>query len=242
MNWAVITGASGAIGRAISACLAQRGFSLVLHYHSAEEPMQKFSFEISRRYNVDTKILPADFTSENSTRAFCETLESLKVPLQCLIHCAGGVPSPNSLSRITPSDWNTIFSLNATAPFFITQAALRLFVPNSDIIFISSISTKYGGGENTLHYAAAKAAVESIARGLARRLAAETIKVNVIRAGFILTGAHKKMGRTREDIQERISKIPLRRVGTPDDISRAVSFLLDSPFVTGSVVEVTGGD
>jgi 3-oxoacyl-[acyl-carrier protein] reductase len=110
------------------------------------------------------------------------------------------------------------------------------------IINISSISAKYGGSSKTLHYGAAKAALETLTVGLARAGAPYNILVNTIRGGFIETPMHQKLG--RENLEKRIAMIPLKRAGKAEDVARMVLFLASKggDFITGETLAVTGGD
>ena len=110
------------------------------------------------------------------------------------------------------------------------------------IINISSISAKYGGSGQTLHYGAAKSALETVTLGLAKAGAKYNILVNTVRGGFIDTSMHKKLG--RNNIEKRIEMIPLRRAGRPEDMARMVLFLASEAgdFITGETFTVAGGD
>jgi NAD(P)-dependent dehydrogenase (short-subunit alcohol dehydrogenase family) len=134
--------------------------------------------------------------------------------------------------------------LNAQAPFFLAQGAFRFMKNNGGgkIINISSISAKYGGSDRTLHYGASKAALEAINRGLAKAGAPHNILVNAIRAGFIDTPMHKKLGRT--NLEKRIHAIPLKKPGKAEDIARMALFLASEggDFITGETFTVAGGD
>ena len=111
------------------------------------------------------------------------------------------------------------------------------------IINISSIAAKYGGSSRSLHYGAAKAALESVTIGLARAGAQHNILVNVVRGGFIDTPFHEKLGASK-NIEERINLIPLKRAGKPEDVARMVLFLASESgdFITGEILTVAGGD
>ncbi len=114
---------------------------------------------------------------------------------------------------------------------------------NGRVVYLSSIAAKYGGSTKTMHYAAAKSALETAMRGLARELAAKGILVNGVRAGFVDT-PQQQLGRSSEERSARIARIPLGRAGTPDEIASGFSYLFSSGagFTTGDVITVAGGD
>lgn len=110
------------------------------------------------------------------------------------------------------------------------------------IINISSVSAKYGGSPQTLHYGAAKAALDATTVGLARAGAPYNILVNSVRGGLVDTPFHHKIGRS--SLEDRIKLTPLKRAGQPIDIARMVLFLASSAgdYITGEIFTVAGGD
>ena len=131
-------------------------------------------------------------------------------------------------------------------PFFLAQRAI-LHMKNSGgrIVMTSTVSAAHGGGSTSLAYGVAKAGVECIIKGLARDCAKYNILVNAIAPGFFLTKFHtEKMERTKEQVQERIKLIPLRRAGTTEELARTVMYLLSegASYITGQVIAISGGD
>ena len=104
------------------------------------------------------------------------------------------------------------------------------------------MAAKYGGSEKSLHYGAAKAALEAETIGMARAGAKYGILINAIRGGFIDTSFHQKL--ESKNIEERVQLIPLKRAGKPEDLARMVLFLASEAgdFITGEILAVTGGD
>ena len=119
----------------------------------------------------------------------------------------------------------------------------QLCAPKSRIVALSSISSNYGGSTTSRHYGAAKAALESSFFGLSRKLTQEEICVNIVRAGFILTPQQTK-GRSPQEIDDRIQKIPFGRAGSPEEVANTFAFLFgkQSAFITGQCITVSGGD
>ena len=110
-------------------------------------------------------------------------------------------------------------------------------------MFLSSISPKYGGSDLTLHYAAAKAALETAMLGLSRQTASSGGRVNGVRAGFVQSPQHQG-GRSEQEVASRIARIPIGRAVLPEEIAEAASYFL-SPMaeaVTGQLLTVAGGD
>ena len=129
-----------------------------------------------------------------------------------------------------------MFWQHCQAPFHLAKAAAVQMrkAGKGSIVYLSSISAKYGGSPSSLHYAAAKAAAETTMRGLSRIHAGTGIRINSVRSGFVDT-PQQRSGRTPEQIKARIEQIPMGRAGTPEDIASAFVYLFsdESSFVTG---------
>ena len=136
------------------------------------------------------------------------------------------------------------FLLNVESPFFLAQAAFRHMqeAGGGKIVNISSVGVKFGGSPRTLHYSAAKAALEGVTLGLAKAGAPHRVLVNAIRPGVIDSPFHQI--KSKQEWEARVAQIPLKRPGTPLDIARMVLFLLSpaGDFITGQVFVVSGGE
>lgn len=158
--------------------------------------------------------------------------------------CSGTVGWEN-WENLTERSWQEMFWQHCQAPFHLAKAATVLMRKRGrgSIVYLSSISAKYGGSPSSLHYAAAKAAAETTMHGLARIHASTGIRINGVRSGFVDT-PQQRSGRTLEQIRARIEQIPMGRAGTPEDIASAFAYLFsdDSSFITGETITVAGGD
>ena len=124
--------------------------------------------------------------------------------------------------------------------FFLTREAFRVMKTGARVINISSVAAQFGGSSRSIHYGAAKAALEAMTRGFAREGAGRRILVNAIRAGVIDTAFHDKF---RKNMGPRVELIPLKRMGRAEDVSAMALFLaVDGRFTTGQVLCVTGGE
>ena len=158
--------------------------------------------------------------------------------------CGGTVAWADWIS-LTGENWQEMFWQHCQAPFHLAKTAATQMrkMGKGSIVYLSSISAKYGGSPSSLHYAAAKAAAETAMRGLSRIHAGAGIRINSVRSGFVDT-PQQRSGRTREQIGARIEQIPMGRAGTPEDVASAFAYLLsdESSFVTGEIITVAGGD
>ena len=145
------------------------------------------------------------------------------------------------------ASWDKTFALNVRTPFILIRQAFETMQAShaGRIINITTNSSKYGGSAGNLHYAASKAALDTMTAGLAREGAPHNILINSIRCGVIETPMKNRIpGYSDERYDQRIQMIPLQRVGRPEDIADMVLFLASSSgdFITGQVIAVAGGE
>ena len=182
--------------------------------------------------------------SSLSSEADCGTLVddfcSRHGGLDGLAVCSGTVAWADWTS-LTRDNWQEMFWQHCLVPFYLAKsvAAQMQNDGGGSIVYLSSISAKYGGSPSSLHYAA----VETAMHGLARIHARTGVRINGVRSGFVDTPQQRR-GRTPEQIQTRIEMIPMGRAGTPEEVACAFAYLLtgESSFVTGEIVTVAGGD
>ena len=240
----LITGAATGIGAKIVELCVAGGANIGLHYYQSSKSAEKLKQELGgsthiELFNFD---LRESITSAGLVVAFLNKFKKIDV----LINNAGGVLGVHHFLDLDEKSWDETFALNTKSAFFISREAFKVMKQQNSgkIINISSVASKYGGSDQTMHYAAAKTAVESLTLGMARYGAPHNILVNCIRGGFIDTEFHQKMGRTPVDIKKRIELIPLKRAGKPEDIAHMAVYLASScgDFITGQIISVSGGD
>jgi len=238
----LITGASGGIGSSMAYLFAEYGAVIGVHYNQSKNDADQIVLEIERNGGRGASF-QADLTVNSPEDVVCSFINMFG-GMDILINNAGAVVGPKDILDLDTESWNKTFLLNAQAPFFLAQSAFKHMKDQGGgkIINISSISAKYGGSGQTLHYGAAKSALETVTLGLAKAGAKYNILVNTVRGGFIDTSMHKKLG--RNNIEKRIEMIPLRRAGRPEDMARMVLFLASEAgdFITGETFTVAGGD
>ena len=238
----LITGASGGIGSCMALLFAEYGANVGIHYNVGENESTLLVDNI-KKMGVDGAAFQADLTKESSKSIIPSFINHFG-GLDVLINNAGAAIGPKDILDMDEESWDKTFQLNTRAPFFLAQNAFKHMKNNKGgrIINISSISVKYGGSSQTLHYGAAKSALETITLGLSKTGAKHNILVNTIRGGYIDTPMHEKMG--RKNVKERIDMIPLKRAGKPQDMARMALFLASEAgdFITGETFTVAGGD
>lgn len=239
----LVVGASGAIGSAVAARLAARGVNIGLHYRSNREACARLQLRLERA-GSRCVCLQSDLADEAACQGLVRRFHARFGAIHGVALC-GGTVDWEPWQSIDARAWQRVFFEHCIAPFTIARVAIRLMGKKTSgkIVFLSSIAPKYGGSPKTMHYAAAKAALETAMRGLAREVARSGICVNGVRAGFVMTPQQAR-GRSASEIASRIKKIPVGRAGLPREIAAAFAYLLleDAGFVTGELLTVAGGD
>lgn len=239
----LVTGASSGIGACIADLFGSYGAVVGVHYRSnkkgALDVVSNINKQGGKAEAFQGDLLLASVRG-NLIKSFIDVFGGIDV----LVNNAGGVYGSKHFLELDEKSWDDTFALDAKAPFFLAKDAFSIMKEQGGgkIINISSISAKYGGSPQTLHYGAAKAALDSLTVGLARAGAQYNILVNSIRGGFVDTPFHKKIGRS--DLEDRIQLILLKRAGQPIDVARMVIFLASSAgdYITGEIFTVAGGD
>ncbi len=241
----LITGASSGIGAETAKLFASYGAHVGIHYNKNEENAIKLQKDIKDTGGI-ADVLAGDLLEESTRSDLVQSFIDTFGRIDVLVNNAGGVIGNKPFLELDEISWRDTMALNATAPFFLSKNAFLFMKDHGGgrIINISSISAKYGGSMNTMHYGAAKAALETLTKGFAKAGAPHNILVNCIRGGVIDTPLHSRIERNNSAMEKRISLIPLKRMGKPVDIARLALFLASEAgdFITGEIFTVAGGD
>lgn len=237
---ALITGASRGIGRAAAKLLAENGFNVIVHYHSGKREAETLVQTLrERRYAAIA--LGADLREETQISEMVRQGKAYFGKIDVLVNNAG-IASQKMFTDITAEEWDDMFAVHARGSFLCTKAVLADMIvrKNGKIVNISSIWGIHGASCE-VHYAAAKAAVIGMTKALAKEVAPSGICVNCIAPGVIDTEMLSCFDdTTRAALAE---ETPLGRLGTPEDIARAILFFASaqSDFITGQVLTADGG-
>ncbi len=239
MSIAVVTGASGGIGAEIAKRLAQDGFSVALIYNRNAEKAQKTADEITFS-GGSAKTYKCDVRDSSEITSAIEAIERDFGEISVLVNNAG-ISEQKLLTDITDSDWENMISTNLSGAYFC-RAVLPYFVHRKSGRIIN-ISSMWGetGGSCEVHYSAAKAGLIGLTKALAKEVAPSGITVNAVSPGVINTEMVTKLGKDTVDMLRE--EIPVMRLGNPEDVANAVSFLADdkSSYITGQIISVNGG-
>jgi pteridine reductase len=236
---AVVTGAAQRIGAAIARELHGAGFDIALHYRSSQGAAKDLADELRSQRKDSCQLFQADLQSVDEVRALAGRLLANYPAIDLLVNNASGfIPTP--IERCTESEFDAMLGANLKGPYFLIQGLLPALRKNGGtIVNIIDVHATHPL-RNFNAYCAAKAGLASLTRSLAVELAPE-VRVNGVSPGAILwpEGNANYDDAAREATVERT---PLKRLGEPTDIAKAVRYLAcDAPFVTGQVIAVDGG-
>ena len=234
----LVTGASRGIGRAIALRLARDGFDVVVHCRSRREEAEQVAAEIAA-LGRSARVLMFDVAD----RAACATALAADIEAHGAYHgvvCNAGIARDNAFPAMTGEEWDAVIHTNLDGFYNVLQPCVMPMVRRrrpGRIVTIASVSGVAGNRGQT-NYSAAKAGIIGATKALALELAKRDITVNCVAPGLIDTDMV-----AAEIVDEALKLIPARRVGRPEEVAAAVSFLVadDAGYVTRQVISVNGG-
>jgi 3-oxoacyl-[acyl-carrier protein] reductase len=236
---ALVTGASQGIGEAIALDLAEEGLFVVL-VDIQPEKLTAVAERISR-VGGQASVRTADVSRFDQAAAVVEAVVKEKRQIDYLVNNAG-VTRDNLMMRMREEEWDAVMAVNLKGVFNFCRAAVRPMISRrfGRIVNISSVVGVMGNAGQT-NYSASKAGVIGLTKSLAREVAGREVTVNAVAPGYIATAM-------TEGLPEAVRKaflemIPMKRMGTPEEVARAVKFLLSdqASYITGQVIHVNGG-
>jgi pteridine reductase len=232
----LITGAAHRIGAVTARYLHDAGFNIILHYLSSRSPAQALQKELNARRENSVVLVQADLLANNALTALAKEAYNAWQRLDVLVNNASTFYR-TPIGSANDQHWDDLFGTNVKAPFFLAQAAAPfLRKTHGCIINMVDIHARRPLKEYSI-YSMAKAALETMTKALARELGPE-IRVNGVAPGAILWPDDLD-----EVTKQRIvSKTFLKRKGEPEDIAKAIRFIIeDAPYMTGQIISIDGG-
>jgi pteridine reductase len=231
----LVTGAGRRVGRAIALGLAAKGMRVAVHYHSSSDEAEE-SVRLARTAGApDAWSAQADLRDTAAIARLVDGVVKRGGVLDVLVNSAAEMRR-TPFDTVSPEEWDDIMALNMRSPFFCSQAAARHMASRGGVIVNIADLAALETWPEYIPHGISKAGVMQMTRALARRLAPK-IRVNAVVPGAVLLPEHW----TTEDAHKLVRTTPLARLGAPEDVARAVVYLLEADYVTGDAVVVDGG-
>lgn len=242
----VVTGGSRGIGAATCILGAQQGYAVCVNYRRQEAAAMEV-VESIRQQGGEAIAVAADVGVEADVVRLFETVDRDLGRLCALVNNAGILELQSRVADLSADRLQRIFSTNVIGSFLCAREAIRRMSTRhggegGSIVNVSSLAARLGSPGEYVDYAASKGAVDTMTIGLAKEVAAEGIRVNGMRPGYVYTDIHASGG--EPDRVERLKNlVPVGRGGQPEEVARAILWLLsdEAPFCTGAILDVTGG-
>lgn len=243
---ALITGASRGIGASTATLAAERGYDVCVNYANDEAAARAVSASVEAcgRRAIAVK---ADVASETEVKALFEATDERLGTLDLLVNNAGVLSPQMPLAEMTGERMERVFAVNVLGAFLCAREAVRRMSTRyggrgGSIVNVSSAAARLGSPGEYVDYAASKGAIDTMTIGLAKEVAADGVRVNGVRPGFIYTEIHASGGEPNR--VDRVKQfVPMKRGGTPREVAEAILWLASdaATYSTGACIDVTGG-
>jgi NAD(P)-dependent dehydrogenase (short-subunit alcohol dehydrogenase family) len=242
----IITGAGQGIGAATAVMAAASGYQVCINYRqnrlAAEEVLESIIADGGRGM-----MFAADVGNEAEVAAMFDATETKFGPVSALVNNAGILQKQTNALQIDTARFRGILRTNLLGAFHCCKEAIaRMSTENGGsggaIVNVSSVAARTGAPFEYVDYAASKGALDTLTKGLAREAATVGVRVNTVQPGLIYTAMHAKGGEAGR-VDRLRDRIPMRRGGQPDEVARAVLWLLSdqAAYAVGTTIAVTGG-
>jgi NAD(P)-dependent dehydrogenase (short-subunit alcohol dehydrogenase family) len=242
----MVTGGSRGIGAATARLAAQRGYAVCVNYLQDHAAAEEVAGAIKRDGGYAIAV-QADIGVESDVIALFERVDRELGGLVALVNNAATLERQMRLEQMDAARMQRMFSTNAIGTMLCAREAVRRMSTKHGgaggaIVNVSSGAARWGSPGEYVDYAATKGAVDTFTVGLAAEVAAEGIRVNAVRPGFIYTGLHAKGGEPGR-VDRVKTMVPMQRGGQPEEVAAAILWLLsgEASYVTGTILDVSGG-
>ncbi|MDE2784075.1 MAG: SDR family oxidoreductase [Gemmatimonadota bacterium] len=231
---ALVTGGGLRVGRAIALALARSGYDLLVSYNSSPAGAAEVA-AAARQMRRRAQTVRADLSREHDVAELARTAAERFGRVDLLVNSAASFAAADLLA-VTAREWDAVMAVNLRAPFLLVrETAALLRASRGSVVNIVDLSALRPWTSHP-HHSVSKAGLLHLTRVMARRLAPE-VRVNAVAPGYVLPPEHHG----EAEIERTRRRIPMGRVGAPEDVAAAVRFLARADYVTGQVVVVDGG-
>jgi 3-oxoacyl-[acyl-carrier protein] reductase len=240
----LVTGASTGIGAAAARAFANEGCKVAIHYNASADAAKSVAADV-KAAGGEAALIRGDVTVEDDVkRVVRETAEKFG-RIDVLINNAGGMLGRVKIEDYTVEHINRVLSLNCTQVALFMREAIPMMrkQKSGNVINVTSIAARHGGGGGAILYAGAKGFVSTVTHGWAKEVVGDGIRVNAVSPGVITTPFHDRYS-TAEQLKAMQATIPMNRLGGADECAGTFLYLASdalSGYVTGQVIEVNGG-
>ncbi|WP_230353789.1 SDR family oxidoreductase [Lelliottia sp. WAP21] len=240
---ALVTGGDSGIGRAAAIAYAREGADVAINYLPAEEEDARQVKQLIEEAGRKAVLLPGDLSDEAFARSLVHKAHEALGGLDILALVAGKQTAVEKIADLTTEQFKQTYAVNVLALFWITQEAIPLLPAGASIVTTSSIQA-YQPSPHLLDYASTKAAILNYSRGLAKQVAEQGIRVNVVAPGPIWTALQISGGQPQEKLPQFGQQTPMKRAGQPAELAPIYVYLAsqESSYVTAEVHGVCGGE
>ncbi len=241
---ALVTGASRGIGAATAIALAKNGVSrVVLHYGSFREGAERTA-SLIQGAGAEAELITGDLSHTSGIHEFVNEVKKTFPEVDVLVNNAGSLVKRAKLLEFTDELYDEVMNLNVKSVWFLCQAVAPYMSAKGKgaIINVSSIAARNGGGLGATIYSAAKAAVSTMTKGLAKELAPSGVRVNAVSPGTVDNHFHEVFS-NKQMLENMVAQTPAGRLGTNEEVADTILFLCSdaSRYIYGQTLEINGG-
>ncbi len=241
---ALVTGASSGIGQATAVEFASRGYQVAIHYHHNEKGARETFDRIRALKHGRARVYACDVSDQAQVNQMAGNVLADFERIDVLINNAGSLIERKALREMDYEFWRRVIALNLDSVFLVTRAFLPRMIQQGGghIINVASIAGRTGGGPGAAAYSAAKGAIVTLTKSMAKEFIQYGIHVNCLNPGVIATPFHDRFT-TRETLDAFVSAIPMHRTGTSEEMAKIIAFLAseEAGYLLGECVEANGG-
>jgi NAD(P)-dependent dehydrogenase (short-subunit alcohol dehydrogenase family) len=242
----LITGGSSGIGESMAYLASKNGYIVCICYLNNHKSANEIIANI-RKEGGQAFAFQADISNEKDVEELFKTIDNQVGRITALVNNAGIIESQQKLVEMSGERLSKVFSTNVIGSFLCAREAIKRMSIKNDglggcIVNVSSAAARLGSPFEYIDYAATKGAIDTLTIGLSKEIAEDNIRVNAVRPGIINTEIHAKAGEPNR-VERLKASIPMKRGGEAHEVAQTILWLLsdEASYVTGAIVDVTGG-